>query len=99
MGRLLGRGPPCIIEKLMDNVGHLPGVLSAGVVNNVPFSGHSGKSAATVAGTFSALVNQREGTTLTASRATTFALWLLPAVGTFPHRRGFTSLGACLCCG
>jgi len=38
------------IEKLMDNVGHLPGVLSAGVVNNVPFSGHSGKSAATVAG-------------------------------------------------
>jgi predicted permease len=38
------------IEKLMDNVGRLPGVLSAGVVNNVPFSGHSGKSAATVAG-------------------------------------------------
>ena len=38
------------IEKLMDNVGHLPGVSSAGVVNNVPFSGHSGKSAATVAG-------------------------------------------------
>src|SRR5712671_3570055 len=38
------------IEKLMDNVGHLPGVLSAGVVNNVPFSGHSGKSAASVAG-------------------------------------------------
>jgi predicted permease len=38
------------IEKLMDTVGHLPGVLSAGVVNNVPFSGHSGKSAATVAG-------------------------------------------------
>jgi len=38
------------IEKLMDNVGHLPGVLSAGVVNNVPFSGNSGKSAATVAG-------------------------------------------------
>src|SRR5437667_8987580 len=38
------------VEKLMDNVGHLPGVLSAGVVNNVPFSGHSGKSAATVAG-------------------------------------------------
>src|SRR6266436_2515913 len=38
------------IEKLMDNVGHLPGVLSAGVVNNVPFSGRSGKSAATVMG-------------------------------------------------
>jgi predicted permease len=38
------------IEKLMDNVGHAPGVLSAGVINNVPFSGHSGKSAATVLG-------------------------------------------------
>lgn len=38
------------IEKLMDNVRHLPGVLSAGVINNVPFSGHNGKSAATVAG-------------------------------------------------
>jgi predicted permease len=38
------------IEKLIDNVGHLPGVSSAGVVNNVPFSGHGGKSAATVAG-------------------------------------------------
>ena len=38
------------IEKLLDNVSHLPGVLSAGVVNNVPFSGHNGKSAANVAG-------------------------------------------------
>jgi predicted permease len=37
-------------EKLMDKVGHLPGVLSAGVVSNVPFSGNSGKSAATVMG-------------------------------------------------
>ncbi len=34
----------------MDKTGHLPGVLSAGVVNNVPFSGKSGKSAATVMG-------------------------------------------------
>jgi predicted permease len=34
----------------MDKTGHLPGVLSAGVVNNVPFSGKSGKSAATVVG-------------------------------------------------
>jgi predicted permease len=34
----------------MDKLDHLPGVLSAGVVNNVPFSGNSGKSAATVAG-------------------------------------------------
>jgi predicted permease len=34
----------------MDKTGHLPGVLSAGVVNNVPFSGNIGKSAATEAG-------------------------------------------------
>src|SRR3984893_7901332 len=38
------------VETLMDKTGHLPGVLSAGVVNNVPFSGNSGKSAATVMG-------------------------------------------------
>jgi predicted permease len=38
------------VEKLMEKVGHLPGVLSAGAVNNVPFSGKSGKSAATVVG-------------------------------------------------
>jgi predicted permease len=38
------------IETLMDKIGHLPGVVSAGVVNNVPFSGNSGKSAATVMG-------------------------------------------------
>ena len=38
------------IERLMNNLGHLPGVLYAGVINNVPFSGHNGKSAATVVG-------------------------------------------------
>ena len=38
------------VENLMDKIGHLPGVLSAGVVNNVPFSGNNGKSAATVMG-------------------------------------------------
>jgi predicted permease len=38
------------VESFMDRIGHLPGVLSAGVVNNVPFSGQSGKSAATVKG-------------------------------------------------
>jgi len=38
------------VESLLDKMGQLPGVLSAGVVNNVPFSGNSGKSAATVAG-------------------------------------------------
>jgi predicted permease len=37
-------------ENLMDKIDHLPGVLAAGVVNNVPFSGNIGKSAATVAG-------------------------------------------------
>src|SRR5258708_21411311 len=34
----------------MKEAGSLPGVLAAGVVNNVPFSGNSGKSAATVKG-------------------------------------------------
>jgi predicted permease len=38
------------VESLMDKMGHTPGVLSAGVVSNVPFSGKSGKSAATVMG-------------------------------------------------
>jgi predicted permease len=38
------------VESLMDKIGHTPGVLSAGVVSNVPFSGKSGKSAATVMG-------------------------------------------------
>src|SRR6267143_905077 len=38
------------VESLMDKLDHLPGVLSAGVANNVPFSGNIGKSAATVAG-------------------------------------------------
>jgi predicted permease len=38
------------VESLMDKMGHTPGVLSAGVVSNVPFSGKNGKSAATVMG-------------------------------------------------
>jgi predicted permease len=38
------------VESLMDRISHLPGVLTAGVVNNVPFSGKNGKSAATVMG-------------------------------------------------
>jgi predicted permease len=37
-------------EKLLGKLDHLPGVVSAGVVDNVPFSGNIGKSAATVAG-------------------------------------------------
>jgi predicted permease len=38
------------VENLTGKIAHLSGVLSAGVVNNVPFSGNSGKSAATVEG-------------------------------------------------
>jgi len=37
-------------DRLVDELDRQPGVLSAGVVNNVPFSGRSGKSAATVKG-------------------------------------------------
>ena len=45
-----GAARVAFVEKLMDQAGHQPGVLSAGVVNNVPLSGRSGKSAATVKG-------------------------------------------------
>jgi len=38
------------IERLTKEVGRLPGVSASGVVNNVPLSGYSGKSAATVKG-------------------------------------------------
>jgi predicted permease len=37
-------------ERLMKEIGQLPGVSAAGVVSNVPLSGNSGKSAATVVG-------------------------------------------------
>jgi predicted permease len=37
-------------EKLVDKLGHLPGVSSAGVVTNVPLSGTSGKSSAAIKG-------------------------------------------------
>src|SRR5271169_1964342 len=37
-------------ERLLEKLDQLPGVKYAGVVNNVPFSGNIGKSAATVAG-------------------------------------------------
>ena len=37
-------------SRLMRELGRQPGVLAAGFVTNVPFSGHSGKSAATVKG-------------------------------------------------
>jgi predicted permease len=38
------------VESLLDKTTRMPGVLSAGVVDNVPFSGKTGKSAATVRG-------------------------------------------------
>jgi predicted lysophospholipase L1 biosynthesis ABC-type transport system permease subunit len=37
-------------DRLVDELRHEPGILAAGVVNNVPFSGSNGKSAATVKG-------------------------------------------------
>jgi predicted permease len=37
-------------ERLQEEVARQPGVLAAGIVTNVPFSGNSGKSAATVMG-------------------------------------------------
>jgi putative ABC transport system permease protein len=37
-------------EKLLNKIGQLPDVVSAGVVTNVPLSGKSGKSAATIQG-------------------------------------------------
>jgi predicted permease len=37
-------------ERLVEELSQQPGVLSAGIVNNVPFSGSSGKSAAKVIG-------------------------------------------------
>ena len=43
-------GRLAFVERLMDKVGRMPGVVSAGVANNVPLSGNSGKSAATVKG-------------------------------------------------
>ncbi|HWB86168.1 MAG TPA: ABC transporter permease [Bryobacteraceae bacterium] len=37
-------------EKLVDELGHQPGVLFVGVATNIPFSGANGKSSATVVG-------------------------------------------------
>ena len=37
-------------QRLLAGISRLPGVAAAGMVNNVPFSGNSGKSAATVEG-------------------------------------------------
>ena len=37
-------------ERLVDELGHQPGILSAGVSNDIPFSGANGKSAVRVAG-------------------------------------------------
>jgi predicted permease len=43
-------GRVAFTEKLVDKLGHLPGVSSAGVVTNVPLSGTSGKSSAAIKG-------------------------------------------------
>jgi predicted permease len=45
-----GKTSLAFVERLMDAANRQPGVLAAGVVNNVPFSGHNGKSAAKVRG-------------------------------------------------
>jgi predicted permease len=37
-------------ERLVGELGHQPGIVSVGVVNNIPFSGANGKSAATALG-------------------------------------------------
>ncbi len=37
-------------ERLVSKLEHQPGVEAAGIVNNIPFSGHNGKSAANVIG-------------------------------------------------
>ncbi len=37
-------------ERLLNELTHQPGIVSAGVVNNIPFSGRNGKSAANVVG-------------------------------------------------
>jgi predicted permease len=37
-------------ERLIDKIGQVPGVLSAGIVTNVPFSGKTGKSSAAIQG-------------------------------------------------
>ena len=44
------RGAPGVQRRLLKQIGRQPGVSAAGLVNNVPLSGNSGKSAATVKG-------------------------------------------------
>jgi hypothetical protein len=79
------------VEKLMDKVGHLPGVLSAGVVNNVPFSGNSGKSAATVMGHVLRPGESPRGHYSYGVGGDYFSRHgFLPADRTIPHGRRFT---------
>ena len=79
------------VRKLAGQNGSGTGRVAAGVVNNVPFSGNSGKSAATVKGHVSAQANPRADTILTESPATISRDGFLPAGRSFPHRRRFTS--------
>ncbi len=88
------------VENLMDKIGHLPGVLSAGVVNNVPFSGNSGKSAATVKGHILRPGESPRGHYSYGVGGDYFRCHgFLPAGRTLPHGRRFTSLRASLRCG
>ena len=66
------------VESLMDKINQLPGVLSAGVVNNVPFSGKTGKSAATVAGHVRRSGESARGHYSYGVAATIFARWVSP---------------------
>ena len=51
-------------ERLLKEVARQPGVMAAGIVNNLPLSGDNGKSAVTVRGTFAGRENRREDITL-----------------------------------
>ncbi|MBV8808890.1 MAG: ABC transporter permease, partial [Acidobacteriaceae bacterium] len=39
-----------LTQRLLNEISHQPGVTAAGIINNVPFSGNTGKSAASVKG-------------------------------------------------
>jgi hypothetical protein len=62
----------------MDELGHLPGVLFAGVATNIPFSGADGKSAVTVGAMSCGLGNRPAGITPMVWAATTSARWVFP---------------------
>ena len=80
-------------ERLLQDIARQPGVSAAGIVNNVPLSGNSGKSAAAVKGPRSPARRVAARTLLLRSR------WRLlrrhglhPPGRTFPHRGRFAPL-------